>query len=128
MIQQLIKGLLDLWRKPAVVVLGSAMIVGQMGLLAAVIKKLYTLETTSMAIPASGSKDAASDKAVTVQVIFKDTTSVADIRKLLEASGAQIVGGPSVIGVWEVQMDKSRQVATMDQISKSEYVESISLP
>jgi hypothetical protein len=128
MIKQRMNGLLDLWRKPAVVVLGSAMIVGQMGLRAAVVKKLYSAETTSVAIPASGSKGAASDQVITVQVIFKDKTSVADIRKLLDASGAQIVGGPSAIGVWEVQIDKSKQTAAIDQISKSKTVESISLP
>lgn len=127
-IQKRIEGLLNLWRKPAVVVLGSAMIVGQMGMLAAVIKKMYTVETAGVAIPASGAKGAASDQVVVVQVIFKDNTKVADIRKLLAASGAQIIGGPSAIGVWEVQIDKSMQTAAIDQISKSKTVESISLP
>ncbi len=127
-IRKLMNGLLDLWRKPAVVVLGSAMIVSQMGLLAAVVKKMYTTETTGMAIPASGSKSAASDQVVMIQVVFKDQTSVADIRKLLETSGAQIVGGPSAIGVWEVQIEKLKQTATIDQISTSKHVESISLP
>ena len=127
-IKKRMNGLLDLWRKPAVVVLGSAMIVGQMGLLAAVVTKMYSTETTSMAIPASGSKSAASDQVVIIQVIFKDKTSVADIRKLLEASGAQIVGGPSAIGVWEVQIEKPKQTTTVNQISRSKLIESISLP
>ena len=127
-IQMRIEGLLNLWRKPAVVVLGSALIVGQMGMLAAVVKKMYTVETAGIAIPASGSKGAASDQVIVVQVIFKDNTKVADIRKLLDASGAQIIGGPSAIGVWEVQIDKSKQTAAIDQISKSKTVESISLP
>lgn len=127
-IQKRIESLLNLWRKPAIVVLGSAMIIGQMGMLAAVVKKMYTVETTGMAIPASGAKGAASDQVIVVQVIFKDKTSVADIRKLLDASGAQIIGGPSAIGVWEVQIDKSKQTTAIDQISKSKTVESISLP
>lgn len=127
-LQKRIEGLLNLWRKPAIVVLGSAMIIGQMGLLAAVVKKMYTTETVGVAIPASGAKGAASDQVIVVQVIFKDNTKVADIRKLLAASGAQIIGGPSAIGVWEVQIDKSKQTAAIDQISTSKTVESISLP
>lgn len=127
-IQKRIESLLNLWRKPAIVVLGSAMIIGQMGLLAAVVKKMYSVETAGVAIPASGAKGAASDQVIVVQVIFKDNTKVADIRKLLDASGAQIVGGPSAIGVWEVQIEKSKQTVAIDQISKSKTVESISLP
>lgn len=127
-IKRLINSLIDLWRKPAIVVLGSAMIVGQMGLLAVVVKKLYTTEASGIAVPASGSKGAATNQLVTVQVVFKDNTSVADIRKLLDASGAQIIGGPSALGVWEVQIDQAKQVTAIDQISKSKTVEFISLP
>ncbi len=127
-IQKRIEGLLNLWRKPAIVVLGSAMIIGQMGLLAAVVKKMYMAETAGVAIPASGAKGAVSDQVVVVQVIFKDNTKVADIRRLLDASGAQIIGGPSAIGVWEVQIEKSKQTSAIDQISQSTTVESISLP
>lgn len=127
-VQQRLESLLNLWRKPAIVVLGSAMIIGQMGLLAAVVKKMYSVETAGIAIPASGAKGAASDQVIVVQVIFKDNTKIADIRKLLDASGTQIIGGPSAIGVWEVQIDKSKQTAAIDQISKSKTVESISLP
>jgi hypothetical protein len=120
--------LLGLWRKPVVAVLGSAMIVGQMGLLAAVIKQLHHVENSAHVIPASGSKAALPENSVMVQVVFKDNTSVADIRKLLDLSGAQIIGGPSALGVWEVQIEKAKQTAAIEQISKSKAVESISLP
>lgn len=114
-----------LWQKPAVGFLASAMIVSQMGLLAAVVHHLHKVESTQSAevTPAAGSK-APQDGAVLV-VVFKDNTSLLDMRMLLRNVHGEVVGGPGAMGVWEISVPKESVAESMKLLSASNLVYSV---
>jgi hypothetical protein len=115
--------LIELWRKPLVGVLASTMIVAQMGLLAALVK--YTWQTqkqeTSVS-PASG--DVKMKDMVLFSVMVKDAAKVQDMRALLESMQAQIISGPSAIGIWVVAVPKDKLTEANNAFKASAIVES----
>jgi hypothetical protein len=128
LIKAQIQRLLNSWRNPVVAALGSAMLVGQMGLLAFVVKQLYTVQSAQVVVPYSGSQQAPSKDAVLLQVIFKDKATIEDIRNTLAPLQAQVVGGPSALGIWEIQISKTLQDQTIQKLMQSPVVHSVQLP
>jgi hypothetical protein len=115
------------WRKPAIGALASAMIVGQMGLLAAVVKQMSPerAEVTSAA-PLSGAKSV--EGAVVLSVVFKDGASLLDVRQLIDGVQGQVVGGPGALGVWEVAVPKEKLAEALKTFAASPAVASVSPP
>ncbi len=111
------------WQKPAVAALASAMIVGQMGLLAAVVRYYYNIETQSAIVaPASGEKGL--PDSITLAVVFKDNATLKQVHQLLGSVQAQVVGGPGAIGVWEIAIPKDRLNEAIKVFGDSKIVES----
>lgn len=112
------------WQKPAVAVLASAMIVGQMGLLAIVVRNYYNVESQAAIVaPASGEKSL--PNSITLAVVFKDKATLKQVNHLLGSVQAQVVGGPGAIGVWEIAVPKDRLNEAMKVFGDSKIVESV---
>jgi hypothetical protein len=111
------------WQKPAVAAMASAMLIGQMGLLAAVVRYTYNVEPqAALVAPAAGEKS--NPDSITLAVVFKDKATLKQMRQLLDSVQAQVVGGPGAIGVWEVAVPKDRLNEAMKVFSESKIVES----
>lgn len=109
------------WQKPVVAVLASAMIAGQMGLLAVVVRNYYNvLPQAAIVAPASGEKGL--PDSITLAVVFKDNSTLKQVHQLLGSVQAQVVGGPGAIGVWEVAVPKDRFNEAMKAFATSEIV------
>ena len=115
---------LQWWQKPATGVLASAMIVGQMGLLAAAVKQVYVMTTdTAMVTPSSGSSRPV-DGAV-LKVIFKPNASVKDILAILNSVQGRVTGGPGALGIWELEVPTDKLPTALELLGKSKTVESV---
>lgn len=111
------------WQKPIVAALASAMIVGQMGLLAAVVRHIYNVAPqAAIIIPASGEKGL--PNSITLAVVFNDKATLTQVQQLLGSMQAQVVGGPGAIGVWEIAVPKERLNEAMKVFGASAIVES----
>jgi hypothetical protein len=111
------------WQKPAVAAMASAMIIGQMGLLAAVVRYTYNVEPQSAIVaPASGEKGL--PDSIVLAMVFKDTATLKQVQQLLASVQAQVVGGPGAIGVWEVAVPKDKLNEAMKVFGTSKIVES----
>lgn len=120
------KSLVSLWQKPAVGIFASAIIVSQMGLLAAVVRQLHQAENTTVSTtvtPATGSK--AVEGANVLQVTFKDTASLLEVRVLLSQVHAQVVGGPGALGIWEIAVPQDETDNAVKQITASKLAYSV---
>jgi hypothetical protein len=119
-----IKTLLDLWRKPAVGILASAMIVGQMGLLAAMVKFMYRVEpAVTVVTPAKGEKGQAN--VMVLSVIFVDKATALEMRQAIDSVEGYVVGGPGALGVWEVAVPKSKIVEATRRLESNKLIESV---
>lgn len=99
------------------------MLIGQMGLLAAVVRYTYNVEPqTAVVAPASGEKG--NPDSITLAVVFKDKATLKQMRQLLDSVQAQVVGGPGAIGVWEVAVPKDKLNEAMKVFGESKIVES----
>lgn len=111
------------WQKPIVAVMGSAMIIGQMGLLAALVRYTYNVEPQAAIVaPASGEKGL--PDSITLAVVFKDNATLKQVQELLASVQAQVVGGPGAIGVWEIAVPKDKLNDAMKVFGASKIVES----
>lgn len=111
------------WRKPMVGVLASTMIVAQMGLLAALVKSTWqTQKAITLVVPASG--DVTLKDRVLFSVMLKDAAKVQDMRALLESIQAQVVSGPSAIGIWVIAVPTNKLVDAEKIFKASAFVES----
>lgn len=115
------------WKKPVIGALASAMIVGQMGLLAAVVKQMSPerAEVTS-ATPLSGGQSV--DGAIVLSVVFKDTASLLEVRTLVDSVQGRVVGGPGALGVWDVAVPKEKLAEALKTLTAAPAVESASPP
>jgi hypothetical protein len=112
------------WQKPAVAAMASAMLIGQMGLLAAVVRYTYNVEPQAAVVaPASGEK--ANPDSIILAVVFKDKATLQQMRQLLDSVQAQVSGGPGAIGVWEVAVPKDKLNETIKLFGASKIVESV---
>jgi hypothetical protein len=115
------------WKKPVIGALASAMIVGQMGLLAAVVKQMSPqLAEVTSAAPLSGSQSV--DGAVVLSVVFKDSASLLEVRTLVDSVQGRVVGGPGALGVWEVAVPKEKGAEALKTFIAAPAVESASPP
>lgn len=114
---------IDWWQKPIVAALASAMIVGQMGLLAAVVSYISKIEKqAAVVMPASGNKSL--PNSIALAVVFSDKATLPQVQQLLGSVQAQVVGGPGAIGVWEIAVPKDRLTEAMKVFGASKIVES----
>ena len=115
---------LQWWQKPAIGALASAMIVGQMGFLAASVKQVHTLTTdVSMVTPSSGASRPTDG--VVLKVVFKPKASVKDIMASINSVKGRVVGGPGALGIWEVEVSSDQLVNAAQTLGKSKTVESV---
>jgi hypothetical protein len=115
---------LQWWQKPIIAATASAMLVGQMGLLAAVVRYMYTVEPQiAIVSPASGNKGTADS--VVLAIVFKDKATLLEVRKLLDSVQGHVVGGPGAIGVWEVAVPKEKLGETIKALGAAKIVESV---
>ena len=115
---------LQWWQKPAIGALASAMIVGQMGFLAATVKHVYELTTdTTMVTPSSGASRPVGG--VVLKVIFKPNANVKDIMDILNSIQGRVTGGPGALGIWEVEVPADKLPNALQLLGKSKTVESV---
>lgn len=57
---------------------------------------------------------AAATDSANIVVMFKPETSEADLRRLIEASGAQVVGGPTSTHAWLLHTERARQAGALE--------------
>ena len=112
------------WQKPAVAALASAMVIGQMGFLAAAVKQVHTLTTdASMVTPSSGASRPTDG--VVLKVVFKPKASMQDIMASLNRVKGRVVGGPGALGIWEVEVPTDQLLNAVQTLGKSKTVESV---
>jgi hypothetical protein len=112
------------WRKPMVGVLASAMIVAQMGLLAAVVKQMNQVQNVSESVsPASGAPSLEGMSVLTI--VFKDSASLLDVRTLIDSVEGRVIDGPGALGVWLVAVPKDKRDASLKRLSTAKAVESV---
>ena len=114
------------WRKPLVGVLASAMIITQMGLLAAVVKQMSEVQTATVsATPSSGARSL--EGLTVLTIVFKDSASLLDVRKLIDSIQGRVIDGPGALGVWQVAVPKDKLDASLKRLSASNAIESAAL-
>ena len=112
------------WRKPVVGVIASAMIVGQMGILAAVVKQMSQATTVVEGVtPSSGAPSL--EGLVVLTVVFKDSASLLEVRSLIASVDGRVVDGPGAIGVWQIGVPKGSLDASLKRLSSAPVVESV---
>ena len=112
------------WRKPVVGVLASAMIVAQMGLLAAVVKRLNQAPSVAESVsPASGAPSLDGMKVLTI--VFKDSASLLDVRTLIDNVQGRVIDGPGALGVWRVAVPQDKLDASLKHLGAAKTVESV---
>lgn len=111
------------WRKPLVGVLASAMIVGQMGLLAAVVKQMSQVQTVVEGVsPASGAPSL--EGMQVLAIVFKDTATLLEVRTLIDSLQGRVIDGPGSLGVWLVAVPKDKLDASLKTLATAKAVES----
>ena len=112
------------WRKPMVGVLAAAMIVTQMGLLAAVVKQMdQVTPVTESVSPASGAPSLDGMKVLTI--VFKDSASLLDVRTLIDNVQGRVIDGPGALGVWQVAVPQDKLDASLKHLGAAKAVESV---
>ena len=112
------------WQKPMVGVLAAAMIVTQMGLLAAVVKQMdQVTPVTESVSPASGAPSLDGMKVLTI--VFKDSASLLDVRTLIDNVQGRVIDGPGALGVWRVAVPKDKLDASLMRLGAAKAVESV---
>jgi hypothetical protein len=115
--------LIEFWRKPMVGVLASTMLVAQMGLLAALVKYTWQAQKEQTVVaPASG--DVKMKDMVLFSVLVKDVAKVQDMRVLLDGIQAQVISGPSAIGIWVIAVPKDKLNDASQAFKASAIIES----
>lgn len=114
------------WRKPMVGVLASAMIIAQMGLLAAVVKQMSQGQIAAVSVtPSSG---APSLEGLTVlTIVFKDSASLLEVRTLIDSVQGRVIDGPGALGVWLVAVPKDKLETSLKRLSSTKAVESVAI-
>lgn len=112
------------WRKPVVGVLASAMIVGQMGILAAVVKQMSQATTVVEGVTPSSGAPSLEGMQVLV-IVFKDNASLLEVRTLIDSVQGRVIDGPGALGVWLVAVPKDKFEATFKRAGAAPAVESV---
>ena len=123
-IQTRIAGAAAWWRKPVVGVIASAMIVGQMGLLAAVVKQMSNIPTVTEGVtPSSGAPSL--EGMQVLLIVFKDNASLLDVRTLIDSVQGRVIDGPGALGIWLVAVPKDQLDASLKRVGAAKAVESV---
>ena len=112
------------WKKPVVGVLASAMIVGQMGLLAAVVKQMSNVSPIVEGVtPSSGAPSL--EGMQVLAIVFKDNASLLEVRTLIDSVQGRVIDGPGALGVWLVAVPKDKLDANTKRLGTDKAVESV---
>ena len=112
------------WRKPMAGVLALAVIVAQMGLLAAVVEQMnQALSVAESVSPASGAPFLDGMKVLTI--VFKDSASLLDVRTLIDNVQGRVIDGPGALGVWRVAVPQDKLDASLKRLGAAKAVESV---
>ena len=112
------------WQKPMVGVLASAMIVAQMGLLAAVVKQMSQIQSVTESVsPASGAPSLVGMRVLTI--VFKDSASLLDVRTLIDSVEGRVIDGPGALGVWQIAVPNDQLDASLKRLGAAKAVESV---
>lgn len=68
---------------------------------------------------------AASDRRV-VDVVFRDDADLRAMREALRDAGAEVIGGPSALGLWRVALPNEETEAALRRLRQHPAVESVS--
>ena len=112
------------WRKPVVGVIASAMIVGQMGILAAVVKQMSQATTVVEGVTPSSGAPSLEGMQVLV-IVFKDNASLLEVRTLIDSVQGRVIDGPGALGVWLVAVPKDQFEASLKRAGAAKAVESV---
>jgi hypothetical protein len=112
------------WRKPMVGFLASTMIVAQMGLLAALVKYSWQTQKQESAVVVPASGDGKIKDMALFSVMVKDAAKIQDMRLLLETLQAQVVSGPSAVGLWVIAVPKTKISEATSAFKASTIIES----
>ena len=112
------------WRKPVVGVIASAMIVGQMGILAAVVKQMSQATTVVEGVTPSSGTPSLEGMQVLV-IVFKDNASLLEVRTLIDSVQGRVIDGPGALGVWLVAVPKDQFEASLKRAGAAKAVESV---
>ena len=119
-----IQGATAWWKKPAIGVLASAMIVAQMGLLAAAVKQISQMQAVSESVmPSSGAPSLSG--MVVLAIVFKDNATLLDVRNLIDSVQGRVIDGPGALGVWQVAVPKDKLEMTLKQLGAATSVQSV---
>ncbi len=123
-LQKRLNGAMAWWKKPAIGVLASAMIVAQMGLLAAAVKQISHMQAVSESVsPASGAPSL--DGMTVLTIVFKDSASLLDVRTVIDGVQGRVIDGPGALGVWLVAVPKDKLDITLKRLGSASPVESV---
>ena len=112
------------WKKPVVGVLAAATIVGQMGLLAAVVKQMSNVSPIAVGVtPSSGAPSL--EGMQVLAIVFKDNASLLEVRTLIDSVQGRVIDGPGALGVWLVAVPKDKFEANTKQLGANKAVESV---
>lgn len=110
----------DVWRALLVYALGAASAAG-------VILTMIPLPATRVeVVPLGAPAPAAPANMWVFDVVFRDEATAAQIRAALQDAGAEVVGGPSALGVWRVAVPAERAAQARQRLAAQPAVESVS--
>ena len=112
------------WRKPVVGVLASAMIIAQMGLLAAVVKQMSQVQIVAESVsPSSGTPSL--EGLTVLTIVFKDSASLLEVRTLIDSVRGRVIDGPGTLGVWLVAVPNDKLDASLKHLGTAKAVDSV---
>ncbi len=109
------------WQRPLMAIAATVMVV-QMGVIGTLINNQPETFTTL-----SGDTKTASQKNVVFfQVVFNDKATSGDIQRVLNLTNAEIVGGPSALGVYTIQLSDENAADNLSKLRQDTAIESAS--
>lgn len=115
-----LSGLVDV-QSPALAFGVAALVLVQAGVIATL---LVRPPTEQAALSGAGGPAMGADS-VQLTIAFKPTATEEAIRQLLGAQGAQIIGGPSALGLYRIAVPKARADAAVAAMAAADAVESV---
>ncbi|NJS37113.1 MAG: hypothetical protein HC765_13035 [Brachymonas sp.] len=113
------------WSRQWVAIAVCALLAAHIGLLSLLAGGSDSTRIPAIAAPASGNSAPASG--VIYRVAFKPEAKAQEILGLLLRMQAQIIAGPSALGLWSIQVENSQALAAEQLLKHSSLVETYSL-
>ncbi len=109
------------WQRPLMAIAATIMVV-QMGVIGTLVNNQPEAFTTL-----SGDTKTANQKNVVFfQVVFNDKATSRDIQRVLNLTNAEIVGGPSALGVYTIQLSDQNTADNLSKLHQDTAIESVS--